>query len=131
MAYAGKFEESELSEYIKPAYDNFDDLSYNISNAKKIIKDFIVSYCKTQRYSNPPNDFNMYKMSLFNNALEVTIKGNKRITYLINCTTGDVYVAEHVPNSSFYMVMVDFDFLLMMYRNSASRLSTTLLSPKL
>ena len=120
-----------MYEYIKPAYDNFDNLSYDISNAKKIIKDFIVSYCKTQRYSNPPDDFNMYKISVFNNALEITIKGNQRITYLINYTTGDVYVAEHVPSNSFYMAMVDFDFLLMMYQNSASRLPTTLLSPKL
>jgi hypothetical protein len=132
MAYAGKIEQCDLEEYIKPAYDNFEDLSYDISNAKNIIKNFIVNYCKTKRHPNPPDDVNMYKMSVYSNyGIALELKGNRRVTYLINGSNGSVYVAEHVPNTAFYMAPVDFDFLLMMHQNSRASLPTCLLSPKL
>jgi hypothetical protein len=132
MAYAGKIEECDLNEHIKPAYDNFEDLSYDISNAKNIIKNFIVNYCKTKRHPNPPDDVNMYKMSVYSNyGIALELKGNQRVTYLINGSNGSVYVAEHVPNTTFYMAPVDFDFLLMMHQNSRASLPTCLLSPKL
>ena len=132
MAYTGKIEQCDLNEHIKPAYDNFDDLSYNISHAKTIIKDFIVNYCKTKRHPNPPDDIKMYAMSLYGNyGIVFNIKDNKHITYLINASSGDVYVSEHVPNTTIYMAPVDFDFLLIMHQNSRTTLPTTLLSPKL
>jgi len=132
MAYAGKIEQCDLTQFIKPAYDNFDNLAFDVSGAKTIIKDFIVNYCKTQRYPDPPDDIGMYKMSVYGNyGIVFEVKGYRRITYLINGATGAVYVAEHVPNTSFYMAPVDFDFLLIMHRNSGATLPTHFLSPKL
>jgi hypothetical protein len=132
MAYAGTIEHSDLTKFIIPAYDNFDDLSYDLSTAINIIKDFIVTYCKTERYPDPPCDTAKYNMSVYGNyGIVFEVKGYQCITYLINGATGDVYVAEHVPNTSFYMAPIDFDFLLIMHQNSRATLPTRLLSPKL
>jgi hypothetical protein len=132
LAYAGKIKHCDLTQFIKPAYHNFDNLAFDVSGAKTIIKDFIVNYCKTQRYPDPPDDIGMYKMSVYGNyGIVFEVKGYRCITYLINGATGAVYVAEHVPNTSFYMAPVDFDFLLIMHRNSGATLHTHLLSPLL
>lgn len=101
VEYAGKIEEQVIAKYIRPAYDNFDDMSYDVSNAKNIIKDFIVKYCKTERQPNPPDDINMYKMSIYDDyGIVMEIKGYRMITYLIDASSGDVYVAEHIENTT-------------------------------
>jgi hypothetical protein len=131
MSYAGKINQADLDQHLIPAYDNFKDLSFDISIAKNIIIQFICSYCKTMRHHDHPSDPHMYNLSICDNyGFILEIIGNKHITFLINALNGAVYVAEHVPNTTVFMASVDFDFLLMMHQNSRASLPTSFISPQ-
>lgn len=132
MTCAGKLEQCDLTDYIIPAYSNFHDMSYDISDAKEVLKNFIVKYCKTDRQQNFPDDTEFYRISVIeDNGMIVTIKGNQRITFLVDIKTGKVYVAEHIPNCSAFIPSIDFEFLLITYQASATTLPTQLISPKM
>ena len=65
MSYVGKLDQNDLIDHIIPSYDNFDNMDYDITIAKTILKDFIVKYCATQSVPTPPTDIQNYNMCTY------------------------------------------------------------------
>lgn len=132
MTCAGKLEQSDLTEYIIPAYNNFSDTDFDVSDAMEILKNFIVRYCKTDRQQTFPDDIYSYIVEVIDdNGLIVTINGNEHISFLVDIKTGKIYVAEHISNTEAFIPSISFDFLLLTYQTSPIRLPTRLISPKM
>lgn len=121
MSYVGKLEQKDLKDHIIPAYDNFDNMDYDITIAKTILKDFIVKYCATQSVPSPPNDIQKYNMSTYGiNGMYVKIKENENIMYLFDIETGNTYVSEFEYNIMRFNNNLPFDILVMIHQDSAS-----------
>jgi hypothetical protein len=145
MAYAGKLEQADLIDYIIPTYQNFDDMSYDISRAKTILKKFIRKYCKTTTIPTPSNENNDYALRLCGiNGIYMYHKNNKFIKYMFCIKTDKVYVAE-TNTTNIKIVYGDindvgdniaqlmpFDFNVMLFQDAASPtyVHVNLLSPK-
>jgi hypothetical protein len=105
MAYVGKINQQDLAEYIIPAYDNYFNLSYDIGDAKEILKNFIVKFCKTQKHQTPPTNRDKYIFTLHEqHGFTMSIRNDPSILYLFDVKSGSVYVSEDITK-----IIVDND----------------------
>lgn len=135
MSFAGKIEQSDLIEHIIPAYHNFDDRTYDIGAAKRVLKNFIVSYCKTQNHPSPSTNVDLYGMNICcENGLSMRPRNNKNILYIFCVKTGSVFVSEQTYMSPITGLneCVDFELFVMMHQDRGSDVYKycKLLSPK-
>lgn len=134
MTFAGQIDIDDLQNIIKPAYDNFDDMNYDITKAKTFLKDFILNYCKTVNVPNPPENIDDYNLCIYDDdGLVMKIKNkNFNIKYLFDISNGNVYVSEYNSCAYSYYNNISFQILLIesQYVPSLSYKKATLLSPK-
>lgn len=120
MTFAGKIDKKLLTEVIKPALQNFEDMSYDVSPAKKILVEFIYKNCKTVSMPDPPTNIDKYALSVIQpDGLCMRQRDDQRTEYLFSATTGKAYV---VQSSSVVFVsdksFMTFDTYLMVVTNS-------------
>jgi hypothetical protein len=136
MSYVGKLAQNDLVNFIIPAYENFKNMSYDVSCAKTILKDFIVQYCATHSVPCPPNNISGYNMNTYGiGGLSMTPKHNNLIKYLFSVKTGETYVVEFTMPTQVFALNpnIPFEFCIMTLGDteSVSYKPCYLLSPKL
>jgi hypothetical protein len=120
MTFAGKIDKNLLTEVIKPALQNFEDMSYDVSPAKKALVEFICKKCKTDSVSMPPTNIDKYSLSVIQpDGFCMVQRDDRRTEYLFSATSGKAYVVESVSDilvlDKSYMT---FDTYLMIMTNS-------------
>ncbi len=135
MSYVGKLAQNDVVNFIMPAYENFQNMSYDVSYAKTILKDFIVKYCKTRSVPHPKDNINAYKMNMYGiGGLSMTPKDNNLIKYLFSVKTGEAYVVEFAMPTHICGISpnIPFEFYIMTLTDTESVGYTPcyLLSPK-
>lgn len=123
MTFARKIERQLLTEVIRPAAANFEDMSYDVSPAKQIMVEFICKHCKIESMSIPPTNIDKYALSQIHKAgLCMKPRDRQNIQYLLCLKTGKVYVTE--STSSVFSLSVEyitFDAYLMVMTSSTEK----------
>lgn len=90
MIYIGKIDKYKFKTFIKPAYKNYKNITYNLTMAKSVIIDFIMkSHITRQWYSLDPDDYRLNLVPLY--GLKINLKLDDDITYFICVKSGKVY----------------------------------------
>lgn len=115
MTFAGTINNKLLTEVIKPAFNNFEDMSYDVSPAKRIMVDFICKNCRIAAMPNPAKNIDKYALSVMEpDGFCITLRDDKKIQYLFSVTTGKVYVVDTGISCMFASnTSVPFDIYLM------------------
>jgi hypothetical protein len=123
MTFAGKIERQLLTEVIRPAAANFEDMSYDVSPAKQIMVEFICKHCKIESMHIPPTNIDKYALSqIHKTGLCMKPRDRQNIQYLFCLKTGKVYVTE--STSSVFSLSVEyitFDAYLMVINASTEK----------
>lgn len=132
MAFVGNIEKNDLEKYIRPMYENFMDMQYDITIAKDMLMKFIVEYCKTERVPEPPKKASGYDIRRFSKyGLFMTIHNEFKIKYIFCVKSGNVFVVENEAEClTTINPDIEFNSQMMYEINSYGVLNTKLLYPK-
>ena len=122
MAYTGRLNKNILSSIIVPVHKNFENLCYDISQAKKELVDFICKKCRIECMREPPKCIDAYDMLLVRDGLVMKIKGVTDIQYIFDMTNGKVYVTDCCIFSRFVDTTVEQYVRLLQMQNVVPRL---------
>lgn len=90
MIYIGKIDKTKFKTFVKTAYKNYKDATYDLTMAKCIILDFIMkTHITRQWYSTNPDDYRLNLCPLY--GLKINLKLDDDITYFICVKSGKVY----------------------------------------
>lgn len=120
MTFAGTINNKLLTEVIKPAFNNFEDMSYDVSPAKRIMVDFICKNCKIAAMPKPAKNIDKYALSAMEpDGFCMRLRDNTKIQYLFSVTTGKVYVVASETSCIFASnTSMPFDIYLMAVTSS-------------
>jgi hypothetical protein len=115
-AYAGKIQQSVLYDKIITAYDNFKNMSFDVTDAKQALAEYISIHCKTQRFPEPSSEHQKYRMSQpATDTIVMKAINNQRILYVCNVKTGQMFVIEKkTAEICHHMANMDFNTYLLM-----------------
>ena len=121
MTYAGKLSQTDLIDHVMPAYTNFEDMSYDVTRAKIILKDFIVKHCKCSSVPNPSKNVDKYRMKICAiDGLSMHTSDNESLKYIFCVKTGKVYVGEMKNMALLLYSHIPFAFLISLYQDTES-----------
>jgi hypothetical protein len=88
MILLGKIDKRICKTAIKPAFMNYKDIDYDLSPAKQVILDFLMT---TQH--DIPDHISNYKLNkLDNKSFRFQIKNNDNLSFIICVNTGKIYM---------------------------------------
>jgi hypothetical protein len=94
MSYIGSIDKQVVNNFLKPAYVNYKDPTFDLTKAKDIMIHYVRFFNQDESIHLPPYTSG-YKFNLFGkNKLRLNVRGNDDITFYISVKSCKLYVMQ-------------------------------------